>query len=114
MGGDKEILQNIMQLERIWIPIPVLGELIYGALNSSQRQLNLEKIKKLKMLVEIIHCDEKAAERYAEIRLELKRKGKPIPENDIWAAACAEVKGVPLVTRDDHFDAIESLKRVRW
>ena len=50
---------------------------------------------------------------YAELRLALREKGKPIPENDLWIAAlCVEHK-VPLAAVDAHFDAIDDLKRWR-
>ena len=47
-------------------------------------------------------------------KLKLKKVGHPIPENDIWVAAtCLEV-GVPLLTRDGHFDYIHGLEVINW
>jgi predicted nucleic acid-binding protein len=44
----------------------------------------------------------------------VKKIGHPIPENDIWVAAtCLEV-GVPLLTRDGHFDYIRGLEVINW
>jgi tRNA(fMet)-specific endonuclease VapC len=54
----------------------------------------------------------KTAEIYARIRLQLKRKGKPIPENDIWIAAICVEHDVPLATSDGHFLEIDALKVV--
>jgi len=50
--------------------------------------------------------------RYARIKTELKRRGRPIPENDIWIAACAQSAESPLFSRDDHFTEIENLSLV--
>ena len=52
--------------------------------------------------------------RYSVIRSDLKKRGRPIPENDIWiAASCIELD-VPLVTRDSHFSSVYDLKLVQW
>ena len=50
------------------------------------------------------------AERYAEIRHELKAAGTPIPTNDLWIAALARHHRMRLVTRDSHFRAIQGLR----
>jgi predicted nucleic acid-binding protein len=50
---------------------------------------------------------------YARLRLGLKSKGKPIPENDLWIAAICVEHQVPLATLDAHFDVVDGLERVR-
>jgi tRNA(fMet)-specific endonuclease VapC len=51
---------------------------------------------------------------YAQTRLALKRKGRPIPMNDVWIAAqCLEHDWV-LVTDDTDFDYVDGLKLERW
>lgn len=54
------------------------------------------------------------AERYTEIRRELKTAGKPIPTNDLWIAASARAHGMPLATRDAHFHAVRGLQIIAW
>ena len=54
------------------------------------------------------------AEQYAEIRYELKRRGRPIPGNDLWIAALGRQHHLPLLSRDEHFDFVPKLKRIRW
>ncbi|NCN64475.1 MAG: type II toxin-antitoxin system VapC family toxin [Candidatus Altiarchaeum hamiconexum] len=44
--------------------------------------------------------------RYANIRLELKKTGRPIPENDIWIVATCLELGVALLTEDTYFNYI--------
>jgi len=39
----------------------------------------------------------------------LRKKGRPIPENDVWIAAVARQHGLTLLTRDVHFREIEGL-----
>ena len=42
---------------------------------------------------------------YAPLRATLKRLGRPIPANDTWIAALAMQHGLPILSRDEHFDA---------
>lgn len=51
---------------------------------------------------------------YAETKTALRRKGKPIPENDIWIAAFALANDLTLVARDEHFDHVDGLRVERW
>lgn len=44
--------------------------------------------------------------RYAEIHSELRRRGKPIPTNDMWIAALALEHGLMLYTRDARFSEV--------
>ena len=48
---------------------------------------------------------------YSEIRHQLKRDGTPIPANDVWIAALNKQTGLPLVSRDTHFDFVEGMQR---
>ena len=51
---------------------------------------------------------------YGKIKNQLKEKGQPIPENDIWIAAIAQQYDLTLVTDDLHFDTITGLKIEKW
>jgi len=59
-------------------------------------------------------CDIETATHYARIKNDLRLKGKPIPENDIWIAALALQHGLILATRDAHFGEVDGLTVVRW
>ena len=51
---------------------------------------------------------------YAALRVVLKRSGRPIPANDAWIAALALQHGLPVLSRDRHFDAVPNLTRTAW
>jgi tRNA(fMet)-specific endonuclease VapC len=51
---------------------------------------------------------------YAAIGLELNKKGKPIPANDLWIAALCRQHSRPLLSRDRHFDLVSGLRRLDW
>jgi tRNA(fMet)-specific endonuclease VapC len=46
----------------------------------------------------------------ARARLQLQRKGRLIPENDVWIAALCLEAGVPLATSEAHFQEVEELE----
>ncbi|RYY05745.1 MAG: type II toxin-antitoxin system VapC family toxin [Sphingobacteriaceae bacterium] len=58
----------------------------------------------------VVPIDSETAKIYATIKNKLLKKGKPIPENDIWIAAVAIRYELPLVAFDKHFLEIENLQ----
>jgi tRNA(fMet)-specific endonuclease VapC len=93
------------------LPVPVVGELRYGALDSRKAPENLGKVEGLLARCQILNVTAATADVYARLRLDLKQKGKPIPENDVWIAALCVEHQVPLAASDAHFDAVDGLKR---
>jgi tRNA(fMet)-specific endonuclease VapC len=71
-------------------------------------------LSQLRKVIPILKSSDTTSMLYGEIKTELKKKGKPIPENDIWIAALAKEHDLVLVTRDKHFEEIEDLKVEKW
>lgn len=112
--GISEVCTLIDDADAIILPVTVLGELLYGALNSVKSKMNEMIIQKFAAYSLVMQVDEAVATRYAAVRLNLKKNGTPIPENDIWvAAACLEIE-VPLLSRDAHFKYVEGLDVFDW
>jgi len=109
LNGDKSIENILMKYSEICLPVIVAGELIFGALNSSHPEQNLIRHKKLIQKSRILEIKEITANTYAKTRLSLKRKGKPIPENDVWIAAICIENKIPLLSNDRHFEEIDYL-----
>ena len=96
------------------LPVPVIGELRYGALNSRKADENLAEVERLVARCRVMDITVATAAVYARLRLQLKTKGKPIPENDLWIAASCVEHAVKLAAVDGHFDAIDDLQRFVW
>jgi len=62
----------------------------------------------------VLEINVETAARYAEVRLELKRAGKPIPQNDMWIAALCREHAMPVLSRDRHFESVKGLERIGW
>lgn len=113
-AGEQAIQDKRQNADRVFLPSPVVGELCYGARKSSRPIENLTKVNRLIQDLEVIPCNLESAQRYGIIKNQLRRKGRLIPDNDIWIAAIAIQRGLILVTRDAHFDEVESLQTERW
>jgi predicted nucleic acid-binding protein len=114
VDGDEALGRMLTGAQALAIPAIVLGEYRFGIL-ASRRRTYYENwlIENLPGKV-ILNVDEETASRYAEIRHELKRKGRPIPYHDIWIAALARQHRLPVLSNDTHFDHVERVKRVDW
>lgn len=113
-ADDRNIRDAFAQAEQVSIPTTVLGELFYGASKSTRASENVARIDSLQNLATVLVCDAGTARWYGEIKNHLLKKGKPIPENDIWIAAVALQYDMTLVTRDGHFDEVEMLRVASW
>ncbi len=100
--------------DRIFVPVIVVGELAFGALTSSRVSENLGRIAEFADVANIVPCDADTARLYGEVKAQLKRIGRPIPENDVWIAAIARQHRLTLVTRDAHFAHVDGLHLERW
>jgi len=101
-------------VEALFVPVITLGELRFGALKSVRVEENLRRIEGFAAESNVLDCDEEAAWLYGEIKDDLRRKGRPVPENDVWIAATALRHGLALVTRDSHFEHVDKLRVERW
>src|SRR5947208_3507057 len=95
--------------DEILLPVTVIGELLFGATNSRRPDDNRRSVEDLISHCVVLSAQPETARRYADIRSLLKRKGRPIPENDLWIAAACLEHGVALATHDAHFAEVDGL-----
>lgn len=109
-AGVEQILQETRQL----VPVVACGELYFGAANSSREKENKEKLEGFLEECEVVGVDLDTARVFGKVRAQLKRAGNPIPANDMWIASIALQHGIPLLSKDAHFDTVAGLEVVRW
>ncbi len=100
--------------DALFVPVVVLGEMDFGARKASRAVENLRRLEEFAAEANVLPCDRDTARFYGEIKDRLRRKGRPIPENDIWIAAVARQHGLVLVSRDSHFEHVEELEVESW
>lgn len=113
-ANEQVIINKLHSTSEIYLPCIVLGELRYGALNSKHQTENLQRIEEFMSRVTILDCNHETAREYSVLKMQLKRDGHPIPENDIWIAAIARQNKLTIVTRDIHFRCIIGLQLDCW
>ena len=93
-----------------WIGVPsvVLGELWAGFLSGTRADENEAQLGELLAhpIVEVLPTDASVARIYGEIFADLRKRGRPLPTNDLWIAATAVRAGAVVLTFDTHFEAI--------
>lgn len=108
------MLALLQVTKEVFLCTVVVGELFFGAQNSMRAQENLTVIEDFVSQITVLPLDTTTARFYAETRFAPKRKGQPIPENDLWIGASALQYGLVLITDDRHFNAIEGLQTQNW
>jgi tRNA(fMet)-specific endonuclease VapC len=107
--GQATIVNRIAAAGEIYVASISVGELIFGALHSTNQIRNLERVEQFAASSVIVPCDNDTARCYAGIKHELWRKGRPIPDNDLWIAALALQHDLLLLTFDQHFGEISRI-----
>lgn len=114
LSGDGDLARLLEPSERHHLPVIVIGEYRYGLDRSRHRETLKAFLETLIRESLVLRVDEATTLHYAAVRNELRDRGRPIPENDVWIAALARQHRQPIVSRDDHFDAIAGTERLTW
>ncbi len=97
------------------IAMVTLAELLYGVQVSSKRKENRTAVDALVLHLTVLEWSRGAAEHYAEIRSDLKKKGQLIGSNDLMIAAHARSLGATVVTNNVRdFRRVKGLKLENW
>jgi tRNA(fMet)-specific endonuclease VapC len=112
LNATGDVAKKFQNYDEICLPVPVVGELRFGALNSQHVTENISRIEFLVSHCAVLDINIRTSEIYSRIRMELKKKGTPIPENDIWIAAVCLENHLPLATSDGHFTSVDNLQVV--
>ena len=113
-SGDRAIVGALESADRHHLPVVVIGEYRCGLLRSTARKRMEPLLQTLIHESAVLRVDEATAEIYADVRDELRQAGRPIPENDVWIAALSRQHNEPVLSRDQHFDAVPGLDRRSW
>lgn len=114
VDGDPGVGERLRREPRAAIPVIVLGEFRYGIAGSRHRAAYEEWLASYLAQFDVLSVIEETTVAYAALRATLKRLGRPIPANDAWIAALALQHRLPILSRDEHFDAVPGLERKAW
>ena len=97
--------------DRVVLPATVIGELHHGFRKGVRFDENARQLRHFlaEPQVAVHPTTLRTAEIFGEFAEFLRRRGTPIPTNDIWIAAAAHECGGRLLSRDDHFRLLPCL-----
>jgi tRNA(fMet)-specific endonuclease VapC len=102
---QSQAFHAVARAEKILVPVVTLGEWLVGVhaqgTTSLKAQLMNEFLDRPRVILQTIKND--TADYYAHLFYYLKKKGIPVPTNDLWIAACAMQCGAKILTSDTHF-----------
>lgn len=106
--GETRVVALLDSADWIGVPTVVLGELWAGFLQGKRTDENARALRMFldHPMVHELPVDGDVARLYGEILAELRRKGTPVPTNDMWVAATAARAGASVLTYDEHFRRI--------
>ena len=112
--SEPSALETVARADRVALPVAVLGEYRLGIAQSRYRAQYENWLREWVAAVEVFDVDQETTHSYAAIGSELKRKGRPIPVNDLWIAALCRQHSLPILSRDRHFDLVDGIRRINY
>ena len=91
-----------------------LAELNAGVLAATRSDVRAQRLATLDAVadMEALPADEEAARMWARLCVHVAETGRRVRINDLWIAAIATSRGLPIITQDSDFDALEGLADV--
>jgi predicted nucleic acid-binding protein len=88
-----------------------IAELQVGVLAAVDLDIRARRLATLESIadIEVLTIDADVAAEWARLRVHLAQAGRRLNVNDLWIAATATANGLPVVTQDDDFDALEGV-----
>jgi len=116
LRGNRQVLNKSSQYDgMICVSFMTVGELFYGASNSSKPDANNSLVEELLLTVETIESDFNIMKRFGEIKSNLKAKNMMLPDADIIIAGSVLEYCDMLVTGNTrHFQRIDGLQVENW
>jgi tRNA(fMet)-specific endonuclease VapC len=116
LRGNKKVIKRRSEYPgEIALSFMSIGELFYGAEISAYPVENKLLVEKFLLTVAIIQTDIPILKRFGEIKSDLKKGSRLVPDADILIAATALEKAEALITGNaSHFARIAGLKIDNW
>jgi predicted nucleic acid-binding protein len=89
--------------------VVTLAELHVGVLAATTSDIRAQRLATLESVadLETLPVDDEAARMWARLRIYLAETGGRVRINDLWIAAIAASRALPVVTQDDDFAALD-------
>lgn len=111
LRGHAGVADRVRRADQVLLSTVVAGELLFGFRHGSRYEANRRELEEFldSPYVSLLDVTWVTAERFGRIAAALRRKGRPLPTNDIWIAAHALESGADLLSFDRHFEQVDGL-----
>lgn len=107
-------IQTVLLAEQA-VSVVTMAELLYGAKLSTKPKTAMESFNDFIKHLAVLDWTQEAAEHYADLRADLKRRGEMIGSNDLLIAAHARsIKAVMVTNNVREFGRVKGLKVENW
>lgn len=115
VDGKPDTVAVFRTSPRIFVPFVVVAELRAGFAVGSRGVENERVFQQFlhRSRVEVLLPTMDTTRHYANLYRQLRAAGTPIPTNDLWIAALVVQHDVLLYSRDEHFQVLGQLPRLR-
>ena len=95
--------------EEVATTVITVAELTAGVLAAGSAEVRSRRLATLDAVADMValSADEDAARVWARLRVHLAETGRRMGVNDLWIAAIAVLRGLPVITRGDDFEALD-------
>lgn len=109
--GNPVVVERVRRSGGVLVSTIVAGELLFGFHHGARFERNRAELEVFldRPDVTLLTVTLATADRFGRIATALRRRGRPIPTNDVWIAAHTMESGAELLSFDTHFAAIEGL-----
>ena len=110
LESDRPIDLGLLPDQSVICPVTI-AELRAGVLAASDVDVRARRLATLESVgdIEVLEIDVEVATAWARLRVHLAETGRRVTVNDLWIAATAAAHGLPVVTQDDDFDALDGV-----
>jgi hypothetical protein len=110
-GETKRPLKTTLIPEEVATTVITLAELNAGVLAARTAEIRAGRLRTLDAVADMtaLPVDEEAARLWALLRVRLAETGRRVRINDLWIAAIAASKHLPVVTQDEDFEALDGV-----
>jgi predicted nucleic acid-binding protein len=100
--------------EELATTVITLAELNAGVLAARSSDVRAQRLATLDTVADMVAfpIDEDSARMWARLRTHLAESGRRMRINDLWIAAVAASRGLPVVTQDGDFDPLDGVAGV--
>lgn len=116
LRGNQAVIKNRKNTaDHVAISFITVGELYYGAEKSSKKLKNIRLIEEFLLTVNIVQSNHDIMKKFGDLKGDLTKQGKPLPDADIIIAATTLAECKKLVTGNiTPFKRFDGLKTENW